>query len=448
VTAATSRDEITKGDLIGGKFRVERQLGKGGMGIVFEATNTQLDQTVALKLLARGADDPVIIERFTREAKAAARLKSEHVARVFDVGKDPVHGPFIVMEMLDGKTLAETLVQSGRIPVHRAVEYVIDACEGLAEAHARGIIHQDVKPGNLFLVMSDDGKPSVKLLDFGIATMRTKEENQQDSKSSAPRSQGTPAYLSPEQLRGHAIDHRADVWSLGCVLYEILCGERAFKAQRFTELVTKILETVPDPLPPALDIPPTLAQVIARCLEKDPKKRFSSTGELAIALLPFAKRRAHSSVAKAVAHVKTSGLDANLKMPSTMPPPPLDATPRPTPMPDAESGKNRLFLYVACAIAVIGLSAAAYALTRPKQSPIPTPPVPTPSASVVAMPTASALAFPSAEIPATSASQIAAPIESVPVKIDPPHPHVPRPAPAPKTAPTPTTTEGEIRHTR
>lgn len=314
--------ELKQGDTLGGKFRIERIVGRGGMGLVLEATNVQLDQKVAIKLLARNADDPGVVERFLGEAKAAARLKSEHVARVFDVGKDPTHGPYIVMELLEGHTLGEVLAQSGRLPLHRAVEHIIDACEGLAEAHTRGIVHQDIKPGNLFLVTGDDGRPSVKVLDFGVATMRAKDQAQ-DVRSSAPRSQGTPAYLSPEQLRGNPpVDHRADIWGLGCVLYELVSGERAFRAQRFTELVTKILESPPDTLPADLELPMPVALIIDRCLQKDPKQRYASTGELALALLPFARRRAHSSVAKAVAHVKTGGLDPDLQMPSSMPPPP------------------------------------------------------------------------------------------------------------------------------
>ena len=216
--------------MLGGKFRVERIVGRGGMGVVLEATNTQIDQKVALKLLARGADDPAMAERFTREAKAAAKLRSEHVARVYDVGRDATRGPFIVMEMLDGKTLAE-IVKEGRLAVHRAVEHLIDACEGLAEAHARGIIHQDVKPANLFVVTGDDGRPCVKLLDFGIATMRTHEERKQDGKSRAPRSQGTPAYLAPEQLLGTAtLDHRADI--LGARLRALRARLRCTRVSR------------------------------------------------------------------------------------------------------------------------------------------------------------------------------------------------------------------------
>ncbi len=321
-----SAERIAPGDIVQGKFRVERIVGRGGMGIVIEATNVQLDQKVALKLLATGAEDPTMVDRFSREARAAARLKSEHVARVYDVGKDTLYGPFIVMEMLDGKTLAELLAEIKRVQLHRAIEYVIDACEGLAEAHARGIVHQDVKPANLFLVLGSDGRPSIKLLDFGIATMRAKTKDEtNDGKSSQP-SAGTPAYLAPEQLRGSpSIDHRADVWALGCVLFELLTGERAFKQLRFMELVTNILESPRTAMPADLTVPFEVVAAIDRCLEKDPKNRFASTAELALALLPFARRRAHASVARAVAHVKTAGLDPSLEMPSSMPPPPASS---------------------------------------------------------------------------------------------------------------------------
>lgn len=319
---APVRVEVAPGDMLAGKFRVERVVGRGGMGVVVEATNVQLDQKVALKLLAHGkGGDAASVERFNGEARAAARLRSEHVARVYDVGRDTIHGPFIVMEMLEGKTLADLVVASGRVPLHRAVEYVIDACEGLAEAHARGIVHQDVKPANLFLVTGSDGRPSVKLLDFGIATMRSKEREEGGGKSSHA-SLGTPAYLSPEQLRGSSpVDHRADVWSLGCVLYELLVADRPFRATRFTELITKIMETAPHPYPADLELPAPVADAIARCLEKDPEKRFGSTGRLALALLPFARPRARLAAERAIAHLRSAGLEPGLEMPSSLPPP-------------------------------------------------------------------------------------------------------------------------------
>ncbi|MBX3227503.1 MAG: serine/threonine protein kinase [Labilithrix sp.] len=473
--------EVAAGDVLGGKFRVERIVGRGGMGVVIEATNTQLDQKVALKLLARGADDPSTVERFTHEAKAAARLRSEHVARVFDVGKDPVHGPFIVMEMLDGQTLADVLTTSGRVPSHRAVEHVIDACEGLAEAHARGIVHQDVKPANLFLVTGDDGRPTVKLLDFGIATVRGPEAaaKDKDGKSSAPRSQGTPAYLSPEQLRGGSapIDHRADVWSLGCVLYELLANEKPFRATRFTELVTKILETSPEPLPSDVDVPPALAAVILRCLEKDRTKRFSSTGQLALALLPFARRRAHSSVSRAVAHVKTGGLDPDLEMPSSMPPPPdsepsisrpgsdprlrapsvpdISLAPRPlasaAPAPAPAPAKSRLPLAIALLFGTVALGGGAFAITRgasttpvaPTVSAPTTPTEITNSAAAEPAPAPSPAASPE---PAPEATTSAAATSATPIAIPVKRPVV-RPRPTASSA-APIGTEAEIRHTR
>ena len=185
--------------------------------------------------------------------------------------------------------------------MHRAVEHIIDACEGLAEAHARGIIHQDVKPANL-VVTGDDGRPCVKPSIPGIATMRTNDPKRREGREVERAVPATPAYLSPEQLRGSPpVDHRTDVWALGCVLYEILSGERAFRSTRFTELVTKILESEPDRLPADLELPSPVALVIERCLEKDLRKRFASTGALALALCRSLDAE-RMSVARAVAH--------------------------------------------------------------------------------------------------------------------------------------------------
>jgi serine/threonine protein kinase len=476
--------DLKEGDVLGGKFRIERLVGRGGMGVVMEATNVQLEQKVAIKLLARNADDPSVVERFIGEAKAAARLKSEHVARVFDVGKDPTHGPFIVMELLDGDTLAQLLAKSGRVPLHKAVEHVIDACEGLAEAHARGIVHQDIKPANLFLVTGDDGRPSVKVLDFGIATMRSNHEAREtpaaDAKSSAPRSQGTPAYLSPEQLKGSPpIDHRADVWALGCVLYELVAAEKAFRSQRFTELVTKILESPPDTLPVDLDLPLPVAQIIDRCLQKDPTKRYNSTGELALALLPYARRRAHSSVAKAVAHVKTGGLDPDLQMPSSMPPPPNVADsgevaiiPRAPSVPSFSTApvekssspppKSRVAIVAAVVFGAVALGGVAFGISKsiapdepdgPKKTAAP----PAPTAPSETQPVVASATSPGSETTPPLPPPIL--IDSNSLPLDAPQVTIPtnsRPAPfrprtrtsgaATPSAPTPG--ESEIRHTR
>lgn len=321
---------VTSGPAVGetiGKFRVENVLGRGGMGVVLEATNTQLDQRVALKFLTSGLGDPSVVERFTREARAAVKLRSEHVARVFDVGHDGARGPYIVMELLDGSTLASVVRESGKIPVHRAAEYVIHACEGLAEAHARGIVHQDVKPGNLFLTVGNDGRSSVKLLDFGISKMMLTGslDRATTTTGGGGASHGSPCYLAPEQLRdANSVDHRADIWAVGCVLFELVTGERAFRASQFMELVAKILEQPRSAIPDGVELPQGILDIIDRCLQKDPKKRYSSTGELALALLPYARRRAHAVTARAVERVREGGIDPQLKMPSSMPPAPSE----------------------------------------------------------------------------------------------------------------------------
>jgi serine/threonine-protein kinase len=312
---------LAPGATIGrGKFRIERVVGQGGMGLVVEATNLDLDQRVALKFLRQDVErSPAVVERFANEARAAVKLRSEHVARVSDVGSHPVFGPYMVMDLLEGCTLAEALAQDAGIPPHRAIEYVIDACEGLAEAHARGIVHQDVKPANLFLARGTGGRPIVKVLDFGISKAPL------DGATVGDASLGSPhyLYLSPEQVRRAAdIDARADVWALGCVLYELLTGHKPFQAAQFTELVARILEAPPAPLPPGLELPPRVLEIIDQCLEKDREKRFANTGQLALALLPFARPRSHSVASRAVAHVRDAGLDPQLTMPSSMPPPP------------------------------------------------------------------------------------------------------------------------------
>lgn len=308
------------GDIVAAKFRVERVLGQGGMGFVVEATNMLLDERVALKLLRPDmARSPDVIDRFAREARSAVRLRGEHVARVSDVGSDPKWGPYIVMELLDGSTLAQVLETSGRLSPRRAVEYVIDACEGLAEAHARGIVHRDVKPGNLFVVRGSDGHAFVKVLDFGISMAKVPGAASMETNGQF----GSPHYLSPEHVRGKSIvDHRADIWALGCVLFELLTGEKAFGGVRITELVAKILEVPRAPFPPGHEVPEPIGAIIDRCLAKAPEDRFASAGALALALLPFARRRSHSVVQRAVAHVNDSGIDPPLSMPSTMPPPP------------------------------------------------------------------------------------------------------------------------------
>ncbi|MEM9490299.1 MAG: serine/threonine-protein kinase, partial [Myxococcota bacterium] len=278
---------IEPGTVLLGKYRLERQLGQGGMGIVALATHLHLNQPVAIKfLLPEFASTTQVVERFRREAEAAFKLRSEHVCRIYDVGTLESGAPFMVMEFMDGCDLGELLAKQGPPTPSLTVDFILQACEALAEAHSLGIIHRDIKPSNFFLTHRSDGSPLVKLLDFGIskAPVAASQELTQTQNLL-----GTPAYMSPEQMRSSKeVDPRSDIWSLGIVLYQLMCGHRPFQAQAYSELCLQVaIDPVP-PLPPGL-LPPGLDVVVMRCLEKDPAQRFQNVGELAAALAPYAQ---------------------------------------------------------------------------------------------------------------------------------------------------------------
>jgi serine/threonine protein kinase len=283
------------GTVVAGKYRVERTLAEGGMGLVVAATHLHLDQRVALKFL-RGSRGEVTsqqwdaLARFSREAKAVAQLRSEHVAHVLDAGVTDEGTPYMVMEYLEGRSLAGALQADGPLDVASAAEYGIQACEGLAEAHANGIVHRDIKPYNLFLTERSPGRKAIKIVDFGISKFAFADH------VVTGVIVGSPCYMSPEQLRSTAsVDHRSDIWSLGATLYELLAGHAAFDAsQTLPELVTSILDKpAPNVRDVRGDVPEGLAAIVARCLAKDREGRFQSAGEVAMALLAFAPTRAH-----------------------------------------------------------------------------------------------------------------------------------------------------------
>ncbi len=287
------------GTVLAGKYEVERTLGHGGMGIVLAARRQHLDDLVAVKVLLPGhtrrAD---VVTRFVREGRAAAKLRSERVARVFDVDTLADGTPYMVMELLEGQTLEDALAASGRLPVERTIEYVLEACEALAEAHAIGIVHRDLKPSNLFLVTGPEGTPSVKLLDFGISKMR-------DSTDAAPLTSaealiGSPGYMSPEQIANpSSVDARTDLWALGVMLYELVAGTRPFEGEGISALLIKIVsEPAPDLRARVPDAPLALAEAIARCLQKRVDDRFSSIEQLASALAGLGGPEAARSIAR------------------------------------------------------------------------------------------------------------------------------------------------------
>jgi serine/threonine-protein kinase len=303
-TAQGTDGPVSIGDVLEGKFRVERILGEGAMGLVVEARNLRLDERVALKFLRNEARArPDIVTRFAREARAAAKIRSDHVARVYDVGGGEGDNPFIVMELLEGTDL-ETRITSGPVPLSEAVEYVIQACEGLTAAHAIGIVHRDIKPANLFII-DNAGIPQVKVLDFGISKAGLKNNVDEIDVGSADTKEimGSPYYMSPEQMRSTKdVDGRADIWSLGVVLYELVTGRPPVVAAEVTAIIAEVLH---EPHPPVSslrsDLPAGLEAVIDRCLAKDRSERFSTAAELAAALVPFGPKRARESAGRAAA---------------------------------------------------------------------------------------------------------------------------------------------------
>jgi eukaryotic-like serine/threonine-protein kinase len=282
---------LLPGTLVGGRYRSGRLLGRGAMGIVFEATHQELDERVALKfLLPDHLENTEIVARFAREAKAAVKLKSEHVARVLDVGKHEGRIPYIVMEYLDGDDLGRILEATGPLPIDAACGYTIEACAGLAEAHAKGIVHRDVKPENLFLARLGDGRQKIKILDFGVSKVALTGTALETANLAATSTMlGSPLYMSPEQIRSREVDHRTDIWSLGIALHELLTGRTPFHSGTIAELVARVLEEAPQPLRELrADVPEALERVVLRCLHPDPVQRWESVAALAAALAPFA----------------------------------------------------------------------------------------------------------------------------------------------------------------
>ena len=320
-----SSPTVKPGDVLAGKYRVERVLGSGGMGYVVAARHLQLDQLVAMKFLKRGhgtLDETEATGRFLREAKAVVKLKDEHVARVFDVGTLDSGEPYIVMEYLDGSDLSAISKQRGTIPVNEAVEYIMQACEALAEAHSLGIVHRDVKLANLFVTHGAAGGALVKVLDFGISKVNPFGEADQEMTRTSTML-GSPRFMSPEQMRDpRSVDPRSDLWSLGVCLYRLVGGKPPFEADTLGRLLTMVMHEHPDPLAAVRgDLPPGFSETVMHCLEKDPNARFSNIAELAYALVPFAVDpiRARGIADRIAATLSVAAMPRSMEIPLPIP---------------------------------------------------------------------------------------------------------------------------------
>ena len=417
---------LSEGDLIAGKYLVERVLGDGGMGVVVAARHLELGERVALKfLLPEAAQNPEARVRFVREARAAVRIKGEHVARVFDVGTRDDGIPFIVMEYLEGNDLGRLVEAQGTLAVENAVHYVLQACEAVAQAHAVGIIHRDLKPANLFLTASPDGSPLVKVLDFGISKSTSVfARTLSPDLTTVNAAVGTPQYMSPEQARDAGnVDARTDVWGLGAILYELLSGKAAFDGDSVPAIVMMIATEEPAALESLRpDVPPPLAAVIRRCLQKKREDRFANVAELARALEPFVPEEAQRSVARI--H-RILGHDS-------LPPATLDSSP------SVHAGRGRgLAVALSGAVAVSLLAAFVWSKRFFPSDVAPAAPARSPAAQRTLPPPETSSAHDVA--PATSSY----PIERPAVTTDAlqPEPIVP---PTRKKAPTPARAKGSL----
>lgn len=287
-TRAPAKYAPAIGDVIAGKYRLEKVAGEGGMGIVYAAEHLVLQQRVAVKvLLPSAAQSEAVVERFEREARVAAKIVSEHVARVMDAGSLANGAPFLVMEYLEGCNLEDLLAIEGSLPIRDVVDYVLQTCEALAHAHAVGIVHRDLKPANLFLAKTATGGSVIKVVDFGIS--KSMKASPEEKRLTGQHVLGSPVYMSPEQLRNaKTIDPLADVWSLGIVAYELLTGVPPFDGDGVGEIFAAILEQEPPPLDRRTNaIPPELAAVVLRCIRRNPAERWEDVAQLASAIAPF-----------------------------------------------------------------------------------------------------------------------------------------------------------------
>jgi serine/threonine protein kinase len=311
---------VKPGDVLAGKYRIDRVLGVGGMGAVVAAHHIQLEDKVALKfLLPQALSSPEAVARFLREARASVRIKSAHVARVTDVGQLETGAPYMVMEYLEGGDLEQMLARGGPLSPEQAVDFVLQAGEAIAEAHTLGIVHRDLKPANVFCVRGADGHPSIKVLDFGISKVTTPGSQHDITRTTALV--GSPMYMSPEQMQSAKnVDARTDIWSLGAIVFELISGRAPFVAESITELAVRVVNE-PAPLLTELapNVPPGLAQVVATCLEKQRERRFQTMGDLATALRPFGSTRSQPSVQRILDTLRAAGMSQPVMSPEGAP---------------------------------------------------------------------------------------------------------------------------------
>ena len=308
--------------MLDGRYRVERTIGWGGMAVVHSATHVALDARVAIKMLHPDCRAyPELVERFMQEARVGARLRSEHVARVYDVGSG-AYGPYLVMECLEGRDLETIIRDDGPLAVEPAVDAILDACEALAEAHAAGVVHRDLKPANLFLDKRSDRGERVKVLDFGISKIAKGAPSASSFGVTDPGMlMGSPPYMAPEQVTAPGeVDPRTDVWALGATLHELLAGLPPFGLVTNHKHLLEAVSSARTPLTSLRsDVAPELEAIVARCLAFEVRDRFATVAELAHALAPHGGAHARISAGRTA---RISGVSSGWEIPAPRSTPP------------------------------------------------------------------------------------------------------------------------------
>jgi len=385
------------GEVLAGRYYVERVLGRGGMGCVVAATHVHLDERVAVKLLHRHlVSDGDTVQRFLREGRTAGRIQSEHVVRIKDVGELDDGCPYIVMEYLEGEDLAAVQKRKGMLPPQQAVDYVLAAADAIAEAHAMKMLHRDIKPSNIFLARLPDGREIIKVLDFGIAKAFGEESLVMHLTATATV-MGTPLFMAPEQLRkAKTLDPRVDIWALGVLLHRLVTNTLPFDGDTFAELSAAILTADPPPIRRAYPhLSKELEAIITTCLKKNPDERFVDLADLALALAPLGTPASQPNVERILrtlgspsqraivvakedtfSSMTTGGsLSAAVNVTPVQPPPPRKS-----------SGSAIAFVSFAVLLALGGLVAGGLALRARARAAATTQLVPTPVAATAGEP--------------------------------------------------------------
>ncbi|WP_394836785.1 serine/threonine protein kinase [Pendulispora rubella] len=358
MTLRASLQSFEPGVILLGRYRVENVVGRGGMGAVLAAWDTELQHRVAIKVLsgfALAESEPV--GRFMREARIVVKLQSDHVVRVFNAGTLETGVPYIVMDLLEGHDLGD----QGLVPAQTAVDYVLQAIDAIAEAHAQNVVHRDLKPSNLFLANRVGAAPIIKVLDFGISKATNLEGDL--SLTGSTSIMGSPRYMSPEQFRSaKQVDERTDVWALGAILYQLLAGIPPFDGTSMTEIFESVVHREPAPLHALRpEVPAALEQVILRCLRKAANERYATVAELALALAPFGTgewQRCVERAAKLLADKSTLNAHVGWVAPAEkVLPLPSVSPPRPGPEGAPEPrGSRRRIAWMAASLFVVVLA--------------------------------------------------------------------------------------------